>query len=72
MKKNFVIGIAVALLSFNSAMKAEGAVTPSDSDTKGVVNSLNVAVPNVIGMLGGKGRTTYSTRPVLTEIRKGP
>lgn len=39
MKNIFVIGIAVALLSFNSAMRAEGAVTPSDSDTKGTVNS---------------------------------
>lgn len=57
MKKFLFIGITATVLSSAIAMKAECAVIPSDDDTKGAVNSFNVAVPNVVGMLGGRGRT---------------
>jgi len=57
MKKFLVFAVTATLLPLGSSMKADGAVLPNDGDTKGVVNSLNVPVPNVIGILGGKGRT---------------
>jgi hypothetical protein len=56
MKKLLVFAVTAILLSFGTLTKADCAVVPTDGDTKGVVNSMNVTVPNVIGLLGGKGR----------------
>ncbi|NTW57109.1 MAG: PASTA domain-containing protein [Chlorobiaceae bacterium] len=57
MKKPLYILIGSVLLVSGITTKTVAAATPADGDTKGVVNSLNVTVPNVLGMLGGKGRT---------------
>jgi hypothetical protein len=56
MKKAMVWMLAVGIMIGSVAMAQAVSAVNTATDEKGQVNSMQVSVPNVVGMLGGKGR----------------